>query len=332
MPLYAGGKITNGIKSAEYLAEAAKLDVQNDKEKVIQNTVDAYYNLYKANAAVKLVTENLHTSQQRTKDFTNLEANGIIARNDLMKAELQQSNVELTLLDAQNNLKIANFNFDLMLGLSDSTNILIDSSDILPEPDVQSVAALESMALSNRFDYLALLQRQKAASYNTKIVKGDALPTVALTGGYIAADIPNALSAYNVVNVGVGVSYNIGSLYKNKAKVRQAKTQEKILQIQQQQMDDDIRTQIFQAYNDYLHSVKKIDVYKSAISQAQENYRITKNKYDNSLATATDLLDADVALLQSKIDFEYARADAAVSYNKIYETVGLLNKKLNNVN
>ncbi|MGF7232838.1 TolC family protein, partial [Arachidicoccus sp.] len=217
-------------------------------------------------------------------------------------------------------------------GLSDSTNILIDSSDILPEPDVQSVAALESMALSNRFDYLALLQRQKAASYNTKIVKGDALPTVALTGGYIAADIPNALSAYNVVNVGVGVSYNIGSLYKNKAKVRQAKTQEKILQIQQQQMDDDIRTQIFQAYNDYLHSVKKIDVYKSAISQAKENYRITKNKYDNSLATATDLLDADVALLQSKIDFEYARADAAVSYNKIYETVGLLNKKLNNVN
>ncbi|WP_429736730.1 TolC family protein, partial [Arachidicoccus sp.] len=114
MPLYAGGKITNGIKSAEYLAEAAKLDAQNDKEKVIQNTVDAYYNLYKANAAVKLVTENLHTSQQRTKDFTNLEANGIIARNDLMKAELQQSNVELTLLDAQNNLKIANFNFDLM--------------------------------------------------------------------------------------------------------------------------------------------------------------------------------------------------------------------------
>lgn len=332
LPLYAGGKISNGIKSAEYLANAAKLDVQSDKEEVIQNTIDAYYNLYKANAAVRLVTENLHTAQQRTKDFTNLEANGIIARNDLMKAELQQSNVELALLDAQNNLKIANFNFDLMLGLNDSTNILIDSSDILPEPDVQSVAALEAMAHSNRFDYLALLQRQQAAVYNTKVVKGNELPTIALTGGYIAADIPNALSAYNIINVGVGVSYNIGSLYKNKAKVRQAKTQEEILQIEQEQMDDNIRTQIFQAYNNYLHSVKKIDVYKTAISQAEENYRITKNKYDNSLATATDLLDADVALLQAKIDFEYARADAAVSYNKIYETVGLLNKKLNKNN
>ncbi|HEU0228876.1 MAG TPA: TolC family protein, partial [Arachidicoccus soli] len=275
---------------------------------------------------------NLHTAQQRTKDFTNLEANGIIARNDLMKAELQQSNVELALLDAQNNLKIANFNFDLMLGLNDSTTILIDSSDILPEPDVQSVAALEAMAHSNRFDYLALLQRRQAATYNTKVVKGNELPTIALTGGYIAADIPQVLSAYNIINVGVGVSYNIGSLYKNKAKVRQAKTQEEMLQIEQQQMDDNIRTQIFQAYNNYLHSVKKIDVYKTAISQAEENYRITKNKYDNALATATDLLDADVALLQAKIDFEYARADAAVSYNKIYETVGLLNKKLNQNN
>ncbi len=332
LPLYAGGKISNGIKSAEYLANAAKLDVQSDKEEVIQNTIDAYYNLYKANAAVRLVTENLHTAQQRTKDFTNLEANGIIARNDLMKAELQQSNIELALLDAQNNLKIANFNFDLMLGLNDSTTILIDSSDILPEPDVQSVAALEAMAHSNRFDYLALLQRRQAATYNTKVVKGNELPTIALTGGYIAADIPQVLSAYNIINVGVGVSYNIGSLYKNKAKVRQAKTQEEMLQIEQQQMDDNIRTQIFQAYNNYLHSVKKIDVYKTAISQAEENYRITKNKYDNALATATDLLDADVALLQAKIDFEYARADAAVSYNKIYETVGLLNKKLNQNN
>lgn len=330
VPIFAGGKITNAIKSNQYLVEAAKLDVNSNREQVIQNTIAAYCNLYKAIATVRLIEENLITEKQRVKDFQNLEANGIIARNDLLKAQLQQSNVELSLLDAENSRKIANYNFNIMLGLDDSSNIQIDSSDIINEPSIPSIDELESMAHTNRFDYLALINRQKAAEYNTKIIKGNEYPSLAFTGGYIAADIPKALSMYNVVNVGVGLSYDIGSLYKNNAKLRQAKAQEAILKASEQQLDDDIHTQLFAAYNNYFEALKKIEVYKIAIAQATENYRITKNKYDNALETTTNLLEADVALLQAKINYEYGRADAAVAYNKIYETVGILNKRINN--
>lgn len=328
MPLYAGGKITNGIKSAELLAEASKLDAKDQQEEVVQHIISAYYNLYKADATLRLVNENLQTAKQRVKDFTNLETNGLIARNDLMKAELQQSNMELAVLDAENNRKITNFNFNLMLGLEDSTKIVIDSNQVYSEQQVDGLSALIGMAKSNRFDYLASVERQKAAAFDTKVIEGDKYPTVALTGGYIAADIPKALTAYNVVNVGVGVSYDLGALYKNSAKVRSSKAKEKILEVKQQQLDDDIQTEIFQAYNDYTHEVKKIEVLRSAVGQAEENYRITKNKYDNALATATDLFDADVALLQARINFENTRADAAIAYNKIYETVGMLNKRV----
>lgn len=330
VPIFAGGKITNGIKSNQYLVEAAKLDVNGNREQIIQNTIEAYCNLYKAIATVRLVQENLVTEKQRVKDFQNMEANGIIARNDLLKAELQQSNVELSLLDAENNRKIANYNFNIILGLNDSDNIHIDSTDIINEPSIPGIDELESLARSNRFDYLALMNRQKAAEYNTKVVKGNEYPSLAFSGGYIAADIPKAFSMYNVVNVGVGLSYDLGSLYKNNAKVRQAKAQEAILKASQEQLDDDIHTQIYSAYNNYFEALKKIDVYKVAIAQAEENYRITKNKYDNALETTTNLLDADVALLQARINYEYARADAAVAYNKVYETVGILNKRVNN--
>ncbi len=330
LPIFQGGKITNGIKSSEYLVEAAKLDVSHNREQVIQNTIDAYCNLYKAIATVKLVQENLATEQQRVKDFQSMEANGIIARNDLLKVELQQSNVELSLLDAENNRKIANYNFNIMLGLNDSTNINIDSSDIINTQDIQSLEELEKLARSNRFDYLALMNRQKAAQYNTKVVKGDQYPSITLSGGYMAADLPKAFSAYNIIDVGVGVSYDLSSLYKNGAKVRQSKAEETILQVNKEQLDDNIHTQIFAAYNNYFEALKKIDVYKVAIAQAEENYRITKNKYDNALETTTNLLDADVALLEAKINYEYARADAAVAYNRIYETIGVLNKRFNN--
>lgn len=323
VPLFSGLRIRSGIESAKYLKKAAELDAQKDKDEVIQNTIAAYYNLYKAQAAVKLVNENLKQAQQRVKDFSNLEQNGLLARNDLLKAQLQESNVELTLVDAENNQKIANFNMDLMLGLEEHTELELDDSGLGRSYKIQSIEDWESMAIENRADYLALNQRQEASKAGIKAAKGEYYPSVALTGGYVAADIPNFLTVTNAINAGVGVSYNLASLYKNGDKVKQAKAQQQQLHWSAMELNDGIRVQVHQAYQNYMETLKKIEVYRKAVEQATENYRITKNKYDNALATTTDLLDADVAQLQAGINFEYARADAEVAYNKLYETAGV---------
>jgi outer membrane protein len=327
MPLFAGLKIRNAISSAQYLKKAAELDAKQDKDELIQNTIAAYYNLYKAQAAVRLVNEDLKQAQQRVTDFTNLEANGIIARNDLLKVQLQESNVELTLMDAENNLKISNFNMDLMLGLDENTVLEVDSSNLGRSYKIQSIEYWENSALNNRSDFLALQQRQQATIAGVKAAKGDYYPTVALTGGYVAANIPNLLTVTNALDIGVGVSYNIGSLYKNGSKVKQAKAQQDQVYWSSMQLNDNIKMEIHKAYQDYLETLKKIEVYQKAVDQAQENYRITKNKYDNSLETTTNLLDADVAQLQAGINYEYAKADAEVAYNKLHETAGLVNDK-----
>jgi outer membrane protein TolC len=323
LPLFSGLRIRSGIESAKYLKKAAELDAQKDKDELIQNTIAAYYNLYKAQAAVKLVNENLKQAQQRVKDFGNLEQNGLMARNDLLKAELQESNVELALVDAENNLQISNFNMNLMLGLDDNTELKLDESGLGRMYKIQSIEEWESKALANRADYLALQQRQEATKAGVKAAKGEYYPSLALTGGYVAAYIPNVLTVTNAVNAGVGLSYNLASLYKNGAKVKQAKAQQDQLHWSALEMNDGIRMQIHQAFQNYMETLKKIEVYRKAVEQANENYRITKNKYDNALANTTDLLDADVAQLQAGINFEYAKADAEVAYNKLYETAGI---------
>ena len=66
-------------------------------------------------------------------------------------------------------------------------------------------------------------------------------------------------------------------------------------------------------------------MYAKAVEQSDENYRITKNKYDNSLVTTTDLLDADVAQVQSRIDYEAAKADAVVAFKRLEQTAGVIN-------
>lgn len=329
MPLYAGGRIRYGVESSKYLAHAAELDAENNKEQVIENTVEAYVNLYKADAAVNLYNENLLQAQQRVKDFANLEKNGLLARNDLLKAQLQTSNVELALLDARNNWELANVNMNLMLGLPENTVLSPDSAIINQNFSVQTLDEYVQAALKNRKDVEALGLRKQAAEVGVKAVKAERLPSIAATGGYIAADIPKLLTITNAANIGIGVQYDIGSLWKNKSKLQEAQGRVNELAATQELVNDNIRLQVNKAYLNWLSSQKKIDVYAKAIEQADENYRIVKNKYANSLATLTDLLEADVAQLQSRLNYSFAKADAVVVYNQLLEAAGLLTQTNN---
>jgi outer membrane protein TolC len=230
----------------------------------------------------------------------------------------------LTLLDAENNRDLANINMNLLLGLPERATLVLDSNSLSAPLEAQTIEDYEQKALQNRKDMQALALRGRAAGTAIKAAKGEYYPSVGLSGGYVAADIPGFISITNAVDLGVGVQYSLSSLWKTKAKVAGAKAREQEILSNEELLTDNIRFQVNEAYQAFLLSRKKIDVYASAIVQADENYKITKNKHDNNLVTTTDLLDADVAQLQAKLNYALAKADAVVAYNKLLQTAGLL--------
>jgi outer membrane protein TolC len=154
------------------------------------------------------------------------------------------------------------------------------------------------------------------------------LPSLAITSGYTALNIPNALTVLNAMNIGVGLKYDIGNLWK-RGNIDLAKARVKEAEAGQSQLSDAVHLQVVQAYNNYLSARQKIDVYALAIEQAQENYSVVTNKFNNGLATVTEVLEADVALLQARFNQAFAVSDAYVAYNKLLQTAGLLNSSFN---
>jgi outer membrane protein TolC len=325
MPLFAGGRIKYGIESAKYLQQASVLDAVNDKDAIAFNTTKAFVNLYKAQETVNIVKENLHTSLSRDSSFSNLEKNGILARNDLLKAQLQTSNIELALLDAENNANLAMANMNLLLGQPESTLVEIDTAFVRIAEDLKTFPDYQALALQNRKDLQAIGFRKKAAATAIQSARAEGFPTIALTGGYIAANIPKVLTITNAINVGVGVQYNLASLWKKNTTLLQAKEREQQVIASEEILNDAIRLQVNQDYQNFMLSKKKIEVFEKANIQASENYRITNNKYNNSLATITELLEANVALLQSQLNIQTAKADAVLAYQKLLQTAGLSN-------
>ncbi len=324
IPIFTGGKLKYGIESARYLQEAAVLDAARDTSAIIFNTIEAYTNLYKASVTVRVVRENLSQALHRDSVLLRLENNGLLARNDRLKAQLQSSNIEISLLEVQNNTKLAMINMNLLLGLPENTQLILDSTSFESIPNALTLAELEQYSVSNRQDVLALNQREKAANAGILAAKAEWYPQVSVTAGYIAAYIPHLLTLTNAINAGIGVKYNISSIWKTKTKVAAAKAQLKELQANEMQLQDAVKMQVNQSFEGYILQEKKMPVYQKAVAQAEENYRITKNKFDNELVNMTDLLDANLLLLQSHINLAVAKADLYLSYHKLLQTAGKL--------
>ncbi|RIV41954.1 TolC family protein [Flagellimonas pelagia] len=324
MPLFSGFKLKNTVKSSEHLYQAASFNAKNDNETIALNVIQEYISLYKSRQAVTLIEENLKSAQQRVKDFSAMEQNGLLARNDLLKAQLQESNVEVSLEEAKKNARILNYELATLLKLPEETNIETATTEfgLVGSPTV-SIG-------TDRFDLEALKYQKEAADDQVKVAQSKYYPSLSLSGGYIALDLQNAITVTNAMNVGVGVSYNLSDLFKAKSDIKLAKYKAEELHYNLDAFTDKVKVQVENANQEYELALKTHNMYLKSEEQAKENYRIVKDKYDNGLADTNDLLDADVQQLQARIQLAYAEANITQRYYELLTAKGQLTNTLQN--
>jgi len=323
LPLFSGLKLKNSVMAASHQYSSEKARLEQTKENVVMEIIENYANLYRAQKAVVLITDNLKSAEQRVTDFTALEKNGIIARNDLLKAQLQQSKVQLALDEAYKNVSVFNYDLITLLKLPADFRIGIDENQFGNTRPINTINDVQE-ALENRKDLEAIHFLQKASENNIKIAQSAYYPSLNLTGGLIYLDLKNTLTVSNAMNFGVGLSYDISNIFKNGTNVKTAKS--KALEVQESEsiLSEKIKTQVHEANENYNLALKQNLVYEQAIDQAKENYRIVKDKYDNGLSNTTELLEADVEQLNSKINYAYSKANVMLKYYEMQFEAGKL--------
>ncbi len=317
LPLFSGFKLKNLIKAGENNYQAETFQAEYTKQQLEIRTITQYLNLYKAHQTIELIQENLKSAEQRVRDFSAMLDNGLLAKNDLLKAQLQQANIQISMEEAKKNENILNYTLATLLKFPEGTRINPAIAENLVPGDTLTKQ-------QKRSDLDALELRQKAAVNQIDAAKSAYYPSLSLVGGYIALDVNNALTVTNAVNVGVGLSYNIADIFKTKTEVKLAKSRAKDLEYSVSELQDQVNIDIENAKQEYELSLHKLDVYSQSEQQAVENYRIVKDKYDNGLEDTNDLLEADVQQLQAKIDLTYARANIILNNYQLLAAQGNL--------
>ena len=328
VPVFAGFKIQNSIKAYENLYQAETAAASQTKEEVAMKVINHYADLYKAQKTLELLKENQKRAQQRATDFDDLEKNGIIPRNDLLKSQLQVSKIQLSIDEAAKNLNIVNFYLVTLLKLPAGTKLVINESDFA-NFQMDNIPTNEEPALQNRKDLEAVRFQEKAGQANVKIARSSYYPSIAIIGGYTALDLKNVITVQNAMNIGVGVSYDLSAILKNGTMVRIAESRVLEVQNSQAMLTDYIKLEVQNAIEDYDLALKQNVVYAQAVEQSSENYRIIKDKYDNGLSDTNDLLEADVEQLGSKINKALAKANIIQKYYELLSVTGQLSQSFN---
>ncbi|TDO71419.1 outer membrane protein TolC [Flavobacterium chryseum] len=328
LPLFSGFKIHNSIEAYDNLYEAESANAAKTKEDVALRVITYYTALYKAQKTLDVLNENQKSAKQRVTDFTELEKNGIIPRNDLLKSQLLVSKTQLSIDEATNNLNTINFYLTTLLKLDPNTKLQVNEDDFF-SLKTNNAPTSDALALQNRKDLEALRFQQKASEANIKVAKAAYYPSIALLGGYTALDLKDIITVKYAMNFGLGLTYDLSGIYKNSAHVKEAESRALEVKNTEAIVTDRIKNEVQQSIEDYDLAINQSLVYDEALQQASENYRLVKDKFDNGLADTNDLVEADVENLSAKINTAVSKANIIQKYYELLSVSGQLSQSFN---
>jgi outer membrane protein TolC len=325
-PIFAGNQFKYAKASADLLVHMSRLDAEKDRDEVVYTIVSTYLNYYKIEQSQVIVQQNLDDIQSKLDEITKYESQGLATQNDVLRYQLQKSNTELTILELENNRKIANYNMNILLGLADT--ITVKLQEVTYKLDIDSsFDQFLQQALKDRKEFGVLSYQDRIADINVKKIHDQQLPTVGVGGSLYYFNlskplIPKSGAFLAPFVIGINASWDISSLYKTKNKLTEAKIEKQQVSVNRDLASDRIKTEVHQDYMQYHLSLERIKVLQSAITQASENERVMESKFHNNLATTTDRIDAQTMLYQSRVNLELAKSDATISYYNLLKSIG----------
>ena len=322
-PLFAGFRIDASKDAAARNVDAASQDYNKDRSDLIFNIKTAYWALFRARELKKLADDNIEQITAHLNDVKNLEDQGLATTNDMLAAEVQLSNGQLGQVDANNNAQLALVALDNTLGIPLATDITI-ASPVAETP--RQFAPLDSLVLTGldaRPEIRGMDARVKAGEAGVTAARAGWWPQISLTGNYYYANPNQRYQPAQILwkdtwDVGINVSLDIWNWGTTLHQTDQAQAQLAQVKEAYGQTQDGVTLDITQAYLTLKQARERVAVAKQAEARAEENHRVTTQRYKEGLVLNSEMIDAQYSLTsakttytQSLVDFELAQARLA---------------------
>lgn len=320
--IYAGGAISSGIRQAELGKLLAELDLRKNVQEIRFLLAGHYLNLYKLDNQIRVLRKNLELTEEIIAHMHARREQGTVLKNDITRYELQKEQLRLQLSRVSDARKIANHQLVTTLHLPEEVEISPDAS--LLEQRILTLAEEDWQGMA-KANHILLKQTEATVQMNEQKVRqerAERLPHISIIAadhldGPITIEVPVLDNNFNYWYVGVGVKYNLSSLFKNNRKLKQARLNVRQAEERHQWAQEQVENAVQEGYVNFLTAFTDLRTQENSVKLADENYGVTENRYKNEMALLTDMLDASNTKLSADLGLVNARVNILYNYYKM---------------
>ncbi|GAB1349689.1 TolC family protein [Ignavibacteriales bacterium] len=326
-PLFTGHKISSMGKSVENSLEVLRTENDLLKNDEAVKIISAYFNLASAKEQYSIILENITALEKRLSDANNFYANGLITKNDILKISVQISNLQSKKIDAETAISSAKALLNLVIGRAVNTPIEIEQFTFNGIETDKKFEILKDNAENNRTEFKSLAIKKKVLEENLNIARAGYLPEIWLNSNLYYTNpsqriFPQKEEFRATWDVSLNLQWNVWDWGATSAKVDQASESINSLSTTKQQLTDAISNEVYQNFLQFTTANAKLKNFEITLEQAMENYRVTLENFNAQVATAADLLDADIVLFTAKTNLQLAKINLVLSDFKLQKSIG----------
>lgn len=320
--VYSGGAISSGIRQAELAKTLAQLDMQKNVQEIRFMLVGNYLDLYKLDNQMKVLEKNIWLTEQVIANMKARREQGTVLKNDITRYELQREQLKLQLSRVADMRKIANHQLATTLHLPEGTVISPDTTLLEQQITALTENDWQQAAKANNID---LKQAQASISMNEQKVRqerAELLPHIAIVAeehldGPVTIEVPALDNNFNYWYIGIGIKYNLSSLFKNNRRMKQARLNVRRAREQHELAQEQVNNAVQAGYVNFLTAFTDLRTQENSVKLADENYAVTSHRYKNEMALLTDMLDASNTKLGADLDLVNARINVVYNFYKM---------------
>lgn len=323
-PITALLTVFENYKMKDIGVDIAKIKDEMAKQDLVLQVKQGYFGLLRVNRFKQVAADMVNLVQTHVDNSTKFYDAGLIAKNDLLIAEVKLADAKQQLVVAEHTLAMAQAGLNSLIGLDLNSPVTVfdvqgHQSVELNEQDLQNIAS------SNRVELKEIDQQVKMAQTAKGLALSQMFPQALLSANVSHSEGSTSPDEQSIT---LGLSWSFGDwgskYFAHRSALHSYKSALAGRELVKKQVELDVR----QSYLSVLEATKSIDVSEKAIEQAEENLRIVQRKYEVQAATSTDVLDAETALTQTKLNYYSAIYDLRLAIAKLERAIGTEVKKV----
>ncbi len=333
-PVYMGGKIAAYNRITRYAEQIAAMQKDLTLQDVVVEVDEAYWMIVSLQSKKRLAEGYLELVQKLDSDVSQMIDEGLATKADGLSVKVKVNEAHVALIQVDNGLSLSRMLLCQLCGLDMNTPIRLadeDNGQGLHDP-APATADVQS-ALSHRPELNMLSSSVDIHREKIKLARAEFLPSVALTGGYLASN-PSVFNSFErkmkgMWNVGIVVNIPLVTFGERIYKVKAARAEAATALFQLEETREKVELQVNQNLQKVQEADERLQTARRSCDEADENLRYATLGLQEGVIPVSNVLEAQTAWLKSHSEHVSSQIDLKLANLYLLKSAGILNIRNN---